>query len=641
MKALILEDNHSLARSIQSLLLGQGWQVTISSTWDKVASSFQEQNFELIVLDILLTDVKGLDILTLLAKQAPKAKIAIISGLIPPDKAIKQIPKKIQKNCQFYKKPLDEQAFRQFIQRSDLKTPSGEKEAFLESFFYRHIPDKSLPFYFPEKKVLNPNCLIPALFFAHLQSFTGSLKIHFGQDNRDNEIQFYKGKIIKVVLNHSQSFFGELLVEHGLTLKEDIDQILKDEKLNNKKMGEILVEKELLSPKMLNFILKEQVKIRLSEMMSVPSLFELSFTNQNYLEWDQTLEVYFNDEDFIDWLSESLKSYVTKGFLSDFYWRCQKDSLIKIQKLNYISVGQTKKDFLKKYHHFFDSLQDSQTLEILNVQDSESSTLMLLYFGLLTKSLYIKKSKKKQSKSDKGLELFLNSHLSKSKKEFIEMLQGPPPFSIEAVSKRYKKLVSKIHTDKMNENTSPEIKKKSEELFIKITSAYKTLTDETKRKDYKAREHISDLISVLNHYEQGVLAIKDGRYPEGREVLLKIKEHEKAPYDIHLYLLWAQMKSEGFSAKNNPKEIVQINKTLEKFPIHLRVSYLFWFVKGLFYIQNQQYKRAKELFEKALYIQKDFSPAKIELIFVKHKIRKNRLLNKKKQGIFSYFKKSS
>ena len=644
MKALILEDNPSLARSLKSLLEGQGWQVSTSSTWGKLATSFKEQNFELIVLDILLKDIKGFDILPLLAKQAPTAKIALISGLMAQDQVEKHIPPKLKKNCRFYKKPINEKDFLEFIKsskikNSNLKSSSGQQLSFLESFFYKHNPDKSLAFYFPEKTLLSPDCLIPALFFSHLKNFTGSLKVHFGPDNRDNQIQFYKGKIIKVILNHSPSCFGELLVEHGLSLKEDIERVFKKEQNSSKKIGEILLEKELLSPQMLNFILKEQVKIRLSEMMAIRSSFELSFTTQNLLEWDQSPEVYFNEEDFIDWLSESLKNNRAKNFLSDFYWQCQEDYLMKLQKLNYLALGQ-QQDFVKKYNHFFDSLQDNQSLETLNIQDSENTELNLFYFGLLTKSLYIKKSKQKAHASHKNLELFLDSYLSKSKKELIESLQGSAPFCVEAVSKRYKKIVAKIHRDKMDENTPQEIKKKAEELFIKLTSAYKTLTDKTERKDHEAEEQVSDLISILDHYEQGILAIKDGRYQEGRESLLKIKDHEQAPFDIHLYLLWGQMKTEGFSPQKNKAEIVQINKRLENFPIHLRVSYLFWFVKGLFYIQTQQYEKAKELFEKSLYIQKDFSPAKTELIFVKHKIRKNRLLNKK-PGLLSYFKKSS
>ena len=640
MRALILEDNSALAGSLKSLLAGQGWEVTIRPTWGEVEHSFTENNFKLIVLDVLLPDIKGFDILPLLAEKAPTAKVAIISGLVAPESALKHIPQNIKKLCRFFKKPIEEKAFLDFVKISSSEsTNSKTEDPVLESFFRKSAPDKSLAFYFPEKKRFESTQLMPVLFFSHLQSFTGSIKIHFNLDDRNNWIQFYKGKIIKIFLNNSKSFFGELLVEHGLSLKQDIDFILKNEQNNGKKIGEILVEKELLSPQMLNFVLKEQVKIRLSEMMSINSSFELSFTNQNDFESYKLSEIYFNDEDFIDWLSETIQTYVKESFLSDFYWQIQQHSLIKVQRLNYMPVAH-QQAFLNEYNHFFDSLDENLKLNKLNMKPSKSLKLRMLYFGLLTKSLYLKRSKPALDKSHKDIELFLNEYLSKSKKEIADILKGPLPFSIEETSKRYKKFVAKIHIDKIGENASQEIKNKSKELFIKTTKVYKMLCDEKQRKNYISGEQVSDLISLLDRYEKGISAIKADRYQEGLETLLKIKDHEQAPYDIKLYILWARMKSDGFDAQNKDRAMaVQINKTLESFPIHLRVSYLFWFVKGLFYIQTQSYEKAKDLFEKTLSIQKDFSAAKTELIFVKQKIRKNNL--KKKAGIFSYFKKSS
>ena len=118
-------------------------------------------------------------------------------------------------------------------------------------------------FYLSQNKTFDSKDLIFSIFLAHLKKFSGEFKIT--TDNKtETLIRFYNGHIIKLTSNSEISFFGALLVEHGLSLKEDIEALLEN-KQSNKLIGELLVEKELLSPHMLNFMLKEQVKIRLSE----------------------------------------------------------------------------------------------------------------------------------------------------------------------------------------------------------------------------------------------------------------------------------------------------------------------------------------------------------------------------------------
>ena len=293
---------------------------------------------------------------------------------------------------------------------------------------------------------------------------------------------------------------------------------------------------------------------------------------------------------------------------------------------------------MKKYNEFFKTLKEGLFVsDILEKMSADS--LSLLYFGLLTKSIYLKNGDKKQS-DNKNLESFLNIILSnKDKSPFkVFSLSEHAPFS--EIEQKYKQIARKIHPDSLPDGIKPEIRKKSEQAFLVVTESYDAIKNESKRISFKEKESKNQFLTIIEQYEKGLLKIKQEKYEEAHAIFSKIKNHSQAPSNTALYNLWAQMKKKDFNLFKDKNSAVQIQKVIETSSISLRTSPLFWFVKGLFCIETNQYEKAKELFTKALLVQKDFSPAKKELIAVKAKVSQ---LNKqiKNKNIFSFFKKSS
>ena len=71
---------------------------------------------------------------------------------------------------------------------------------------------------------------------------------------------------------------GELLLDHGLIDKKDLNQALKEQKINGKLLGAILVEKGLITNEKLSEILELQQKIKtvsLSRVEVSPSAVKL------------------------------------------------------------------------------------------------------------------------------------------------------------------------------------------------------------------------------------------------------------------------------------------------------------------------------------------------------------------------------
>ena len=626
MKALILEDNLSLAKSLKNLLAEQGWSVQTSPSWNPVAHSVENNAFQLIILDILLTDKKGTEILSILSEKKVQPKIAVISGLLKEEAVFNNIPKSFQKNCRFFKKPFDESRLLKFTNPEDSFAIQSEAEIWKTLFFEKTV-HHPLSFYFPNSDAFPSKKIIPLIFSAHLKSFTGDFVLDI--DSQTNYIHFYKGKIIKIVSRSKNSFFGEILVEHGLSLTEDIKLILND-KNNKKRIGEKLIEKGLLSPNMLDFILKEQIKIRLSEFMSQP-VFKLNIIQKNSEDYNK-IEFNFNKIEFMDWLADSIQTELKDDFWNRFYSDFKSCQISKLSLLNAFSINQ--KNFFSHYNKFFKAFDSAKTISQIT-EDYKKDSIKLIYFGLLTKSIYLKKPDKNQA--SRKLKNLINDILSKSDKELFNWLSGnQSSFTVNQVKQNYKNIILQIHSDFQSKNTMPEIKNKVEQALQKITSAYQNLLKQIQ--ENPSIKQI-DLVKIMNDYKKGIDLIEKEQYTQALQILSQIKDYKQTPQTIQLYLLWIDLKRTSFESNKDRKTGMKIHKQINACPIHLRTSYLYWFIKGLFYLNCKKYEQARELFQKTLFVQSSFAPAKIELLKVKQKINEQNRNNRK--SFFSFLKKSS
>lgn len=627
---MVLEDNPLLAQSLQNMLTTEGWETHLSYSWDEAANLINRHHFNLFVLDILLPDKKGFEILKILpeSKISPHLKIILISGFVEESFVQKNIPPYLKPHCVFFKKPIDEKVFLNFLQ----KIKSSDWNNIESSFFEKGCPSQPLNFYLSQNKTFNSKDLIFSVFLAHVKKFTGKFQITVN-NKTETLIQFYNGHIIKLTSNSKTSFFGALLVEHGLSLQEDIEALLENKK-SNKLIGELLVEKELLSPHMLNFMLKEQVKIRLSEIMSYPS-FKLTILEKPF-ENNIALNIDFDETDFIEWLADSVQTELTEEVFNDFYTNIKFCLIHKSSQINKAVISQ--KHFLQDYNSLFKNLKEGAPVkDIINNSRDTYRSLQLLYFGLLTKSICLR-DQKEASMDLQKIELLLDSIIEKDSEDLFALLNLPWDASSQEAEKNYKQLIQKIHPDLAPSDTNDQLREKFQKAFRKITKSYSTLKNEKKRKEYVRQKKEENFVTVINKYEEGITHIKQGDYKSGLKVLLQIANHKHAPSNTFLYVLWAKLKSSSEDLAEQREKAIKIKKAIDFCPISLRTSPLFWCVKGLFYAQTKHYEKAEEFFNKSLAVQKDFMEAKRELILIRQILKKEQAKDKK--GLFDFlFKK--
>lgn len=80
MKVLIVEDNQDLARNINEYLTGEGYVCEWASTCDKAKEKLASFHYDCIVLDIMLPDGDGLDLLEFIKAQKVKTNVLIVSA---------------------------------------------------------------------------------------------------------------------------------------------------------------------------------------------------------------------------------------------------------------------------------------------------------------------------------------------------------------------------------------------------------------------------------------------------------------------------------------------------------------------------------------------------------------------------------
>lgn len=628
MKILILEDNKELQEALKELLTEQNHEVTQAFSFKEAVHCVQQENFDIYMIDVLLPDNKGYELFKKI-NPSQNAKFILMSGLFNKSSILKHIPSSLVESHVFLKKPLETEELLNCIE--DFKKTCPKKEA--KHFFYEATLSKELKDYFPENKTFDGQELISLVYLAHISLFTGVINVNLN-NKKSSSIEFYQGFITKVIHPDENSFFGQLLVEHGLSLKEDVEKILED-KGSNQYLGERLVENKLLSPHMLNILLKEQVKIRLTQMMSSLS-FSVQIKPQE--ETTNTSSLSFNKEDLIDWVIDSIQTNLKNSFLESFHTKYKNDLIQTHHAIQLIPFKHQK--FIKKYNECFKQMKDNTSLEdFIKTKESFKHNLQIIYFGILTKSLFFVSKEETENQIQK-IQDAIEDILKKNPNDLFQILNLPWNPSEKEIHKKYKELVKLIHPDKITCEASKELKEKAKEAFQKVKDSYEILSDSNERELYLKRQEGESALNVLSVYEEGVSLIKNKKFKESMSLLEQIEDDDRAPRNTRLYVIWAQIKLNP-SLHTNKNLAGQIKKEIELCPLDERVSALFWFVSGLYYQATKSYDKALPLFQKTLQIKKDFKEARQEMAITNTKLKE--VLNPKQKSslLKSFLKKSS
>ena len=89
MRVLLVEDDSSTAKSIEMMLKSEGYICDCTDLGEDGLEIGKIYDYDLIVLDLMLPDIDGYEVLRRLRAAKVKTPILILSGLTEPDKKVK------------------------------------------------------------------------------------------------------------------------------------------------------------------------------------------------------------------------------------------------------------------------------------------------------------------------------------------------------------------------------------------------------------------------------------------------------------------------------------------------------------------------------------------------------------------------
>ncbi len=123
---LIVDDDRSMLKFLEVTLSKEGYKVSCAESGGKAISMIKKKRFDLLLCDIRLGDINGIDVLRAAKKQNPHTVVIMISAYASAETAVKAMN---EGAYDYLPKPFDNKELKQAIKNSlDLQTIEHEKE---------------------------------------------------------------------------------------------------------------------------------------------------------------------------------------------------------------------------------------------------------------------------------------------------------------------------------------------------------------------------------------------------------------------------------------------------------------------------------------------------------------------------------
>jgi len=79
-KVLVIDDNDALRKLVAKMLTSNGFEVITAANGKQGVDLYREQSPDLVITDVIMADMDGVEVIAALRKIAPEAKIIVMSG---------------------------------------------------------------------------------------------------------------------------------------------------------------------------------------------------------------------------------------------------------------------------------------------------------------------------------------------------------------------------------------------------------------------------------------------------------------------------------------------------------------------------------------------------------------------------------
>jgi DNA-binding NtrC family response regulator len=85
---LVVEDEPAILETTSMALGDEGHQVTLASNGAQAIASLERQSFDVVLLDLGLPDIAGLDLLQAIRKRWPSVSVVVVTGSLDTKTAV-------------------------------------------------------------------------------------------------------------------------------------------------------------------------------------------------------------------------------------------------------------------------------------------------------------------------------------------------------------------------------------------------------------------------------------------------------------------------------------------------------------------------------------------------------------------------
>lgn len=121
---LVMEDEATVAKGLEMVLSEEGYRVALAATGHEAIDTFVQKEFDLLVADLRLPDMNGMDVIKMVKEKWPRTEVVVITGY----SSVNSVVTSMQLGAYDYlPKPFTEEQIKESI-RCALKV-KAEKEA--------------------------------------------------------------------------------------------------------------------------------------------------------------------------------------------------------------------------------------------------------------------------------------------------------------------------------------------------------------------------------------------------------------------------------------------------------------------------------------------------------------------------------
>ena len=117
---LIMEDEPNVGKGLQMVLSENGYSVDLATTGQSALDTFYTKDFDLLVADLKLPDIDGMEVIRQVKHARPDTEVVVITGYSTVPSAVEAMKLGV---CDYLSKPFSDDEF-----RSAVKGALGERE---------------------------------------------------------------------------------------------------------------------------------------------------------------------------------------------------------------------------------------------------------------------------------------------------------------------------------------------------------------------------------------------------------------------------------------------------------------------------------------------------------------------------------